>query len=434
MTAPAPARSRRWSDGTRVLIALVLALAVGTVIAATGSARAAALVEWVRPVGTLWVNAIRMTLVPLVVSLLITGIASVADLRSVGRLGGRTLLVFGALLTGSAVASIAVAPFLFSLYPWDPSVRLPLPPGAAAAASEVARGESAVGVMEWFIQLIPPNPVQAAASGNMVALIVFAFLLALAVAKSAAETRETLVRFFKALADALLLLVRWIIALAPVAVFALVLPMAAQAGASLAGAVGFYILAFAVTCAVVVILFYPVVALFGGEVKVRPFAREVMPPQLIGISCSSSIATLPAMVEGADRLGVPTRVSGFVLPLAVSVFKPAAPVAWMVGVLFVGHFYGVALGARELSIVFLASIFLSFAAPGVPRGAFLLLTPLFLAIGLPPEGIGVLIAVDAIPDVCATVVNVTGDMTATTLVARFDHRGATGSRRTFSGS
>jgi Na+/H+-dicarboxylate symporter len=218
----------------------------------------------------------------------------------------------------------------------------------------------------------------------------------------------------------MLLLVRWIIALAPIAVFCLVVPLAAQSGASLVGAVGFYIAAFAIGCAIVVALYYPLVLVLGG-VGIGRFARAVLPTQLIGISCSSSIASLPAMVSSADALGIPSRVSGFVLPLAVSVFKPAAGIAWVAGALFVARVYGIDLGARELGIVAAAAIFLSFAAPGVPRGAFLLLTPLFVAIGLPPEGIGVLIAVDLIPDMCATVVNVTGDVAATAIVAQGAH-------------
>ncbi|MGQ0646155.1 MAG: dicarboxylate/amino acid:cation symporter [Gemmatimonadaceae bacterium] len=399
-----------------MLVALGLALTLGTLLAASGNAVAMKVVDDFRLVGTLWVNAIRMTVIPLVVSLLITGMASVADLGSVGRLGGRTLLVFWALLTGSAIVSLIVAPLLFAMYPWESSGRLALPEGAAAAASEVAASGGAVSIVEWFTTLIPTNPIAAAASGNMMSLIVFTLLLACAAARSSRDAREPLVRFFGSLRDVMLLLVRWIIALAPIAVFALVLPLAARSGASLVGVVGFYIASFAVTCAVVTALFYPVVRILG-EVRVGAFARAALPAQLIGISSTSSIATLPAMVESAHALQIPPRVSGFVLPLAVSVFKPAAPVAWIVGVLFIGRFYGVDVGARELGIVAAASIFLSFAAPGVPRGAFLMLTPLFLAIDLPAEGIGVLIAVDAIPDVCATVVNVTGDITATTLVA-----------------
>jgi Na+/H+-dicarboxylate symporter len=115
---------------------------------------------------------------------------------------------------------------------------------------------------------------------------------------------------------------------------------------------------------------------------------------------------------------------GFVLPLAVSTFKLAAPVAWTCGALFVGWFYGVPLGARELATIGLAAVFLGFTAPGIPRGAFLMLAPLFVAIGLPVEGIGILIAVDAIPDVCATVVNVTGDLVAAAVVAKGDRQPA----------
>jgi Na+/H+-dicarboxylate symporter len=144
----------------------------------------------------------------------------------------------------------------------------------------------------------------------------------------------------------------------------------------------------------------------------------MLPTQTIGISTSSSVASLPAMVRTADALGIPARVSGFVLPLAVSVFKPAAPVMWIVGALFIARFYGVDLSMNGLATVALASVLVSFAAPGVPRGAFLLLTPLFEAVGLPAEGIGVLIAIDLVPDMCATVVNVTGDVTATAVVAR----------------
>lgn len=407
---------RRGSEGTWVLAALLVGLALGVAVAASGSARLMDMALAIQPVGTLWVNAIRMTVIPLVVSLLITGVASVADLRSMGRLGGRTLLVFGGLLVLSAVVPALTMPAVFALFPW-PSGRIPLPSGAVEAAARLRESGTPVGVVEWFTSLIPANPVEAAASGNMVSLIVFVFLVALATARSAPETREPLVRFFKAVSDVMLLLVEWIIAVAPVAIFCLVVPLAAQSGASLVGAVGFYIAGVAIGCAIVVLLYYPVVAVLGG-VPVGRFARAVLPTQLIGISSSSSIASLPAMVASADALGITPRVSGFVLPLAVSVFKPAAGVSWVTGVLFVSRVYGIDVGPREMGIVAAAAIFLSFAAPGVPRGAFLLLTPLFLAIGLPAEGIGVLIAVDLIPDMCATVVNVTGDVTATALVAR----------------
>ena len=137
------------------------------------------------------------------------------------------------------------------------------------------------------------------------------------------------------------------------------------------------------------------------------------------------MASLPALVESAEEgLGISNSVSGFVLPLAVSTFKIAGPVAWTIGALFVGWFYGIQLHAKELATVAFAAVFLAFAAPGVPRGAFIMLAPLFSAIGLPVEGIGILIAVDALPDTFATVLNVTGDLAATVLVARAESRRA----------
>src|SRR6185369_5770458 len=224
------------------------------------------------------------------------------------------------------------------------------------------------------------------------------------------------------LGDAMLRVVRWVVLVAPIGVFALVLPIAVHLGGSVAGAIGVYIAAYSLACVAVILLVYPVVALFGG-IPIGRFARAALPSQLIAFSSSSSIASLPALIESGERgLALPNRITGFVLPLAVTTFKLAAPVSWTIGALFVGWFYGVPLHARELATVAFAAIFLAFAAPGVPRGAFIMLTPLFLAIGLPAEGIGILIAVDALPDTFATALNVTGDLAAAALVARTDRQ------------
>jgi Na+/H+-dicarboxylate symporter len=192
--------------------------------------------------------------------------------------------------------------------------------------------------------------------------------------------------------------------------------LAARAGATLVGAIGFYIAAYSVLSVLTSLLLYPVVAIAGRR-PMREFARAALPPQLIAFSSSSSLASLPALVDSAERrLDLPGAVSGFVLPLAVSLFKIAGPVSWTVGALFVGWFYGVPLHARELATIAFAAVFLAAAAPGIPRGAFIMLAPLFTSIGLPVEGLGILIAVDAIPDTFATVLNVTGDLAAAAIV------------------
>jgi len=406
-------------ESTQVLVGLGGGLAGGIAIAATHNQSLIRAADAVAPVGTLWVNAIRMTVIPLVVSLVITGVASASDIKAVGRLGGRTLTVFIGML---AVATLIMTPLAIAVFAWLPhliAARPSLPPGAAEAAQSLTSGAPSVGFASWLTSLIPTNPVNAAANGAMLPLILFTLLFALAIAKCPTAARMTLVGVFGAITEAMLVLVRWVVRLAPIGVFGLMLPLGAHGGVGLAGAVGFYVIAYSAANVLAVLLLYPALAVVA-RVPVKVFARAALPAQMIAFSSSSSIASLPALVEGAEQgLKLPTEVTGFVLPLAVSMFKFGGPVAWPIGSLFVAWFYGVELHTPQYLTIAFAAIFLGFAAPGVPRGAFLMLAPLFLAIGLPVEGIGILIAVDAIPDLFATVTNATGDLAAAALVARF---------------
>lgn len=405
------------NDNTKVLVSLGTALLGGALIAAFGNDTLLRAADAIVPIGTLWINAIRMTVIPLVVALLITGVAGAADLRTIGRLGMRSLATFLCLLVGAAIVIMPIGVLAFRLLGAN-SAQPPLPPGAAEAAGQIAADGAAPGFAAWVTSLIPTNPIAAAANGAMLQLILFTLIFALAITKLAPSVRDPLLSVFRGIAEAMLVIVRWVVFLAPLGVFALVLPLAARGGAGVAGAVGFYVLVYSLASILIVLLLYPVV-MAGAKVPMTQFARAVLPGQSVAFASSSSIASLPALVEGAERvLNLPARVTGFVLPLSVTMFKIAAPVSWTIGALFVGWFYGIPLSLGDLAIVAFASTFLAFAAPGVPRGAFLMLTPLFLAIGLPAEGIGILIAVDAIPDLFATVLNVTGYLASTTIVAR----------------
>jgi proton glutamate symport protein len=405
------------NDNTKVLIALGAALAGGALIAVSGNDALLRGADALVPIGTLWINAIRMTVIPLVFSLLVTGVAGAADMRGIGRLGMRSLLTFLALLVGTALVIMPLGVMTFRLLGANTS-RPPLPPGAIEAAGQIAAEGGAPGFAAWLTSLIPTNPIAAAANGQMLQLILFALILALALTRLTPAHRDPLLGVFRGLVEAMLVIVRWVVALAPLGVFALVLPLAAHGGAGVAGAVGFYVVAYSLGSILITLLLYPAVML-AARIPMREFARAVFPAQSVAFASSSSLAAIPAMVDGADRvLKLPPRITGFVLPLSVTMCKIAAPISWTFGALFIGWFYGIPLSAGDLGIVAFASIFLAFAAPGVPRGGFLMLTPLFLAIGLPAEGIGILIAVDAIPDLFSTVVNVTGYFAATTIVAR----------------
>lgn len=406
------------NDSQRVVAGLLLGLGLGIGVALSGSEHLLAAVDLIAPLGVLWVTAIRMCVIPLIVALLITGITSASDLKAVGRMGSRTLLVFVVMLLVAAVIVSPVMYAFFGLLPRDPALHPTLPPSALAAAGELATSGSAPSLGEWIGSLLPANPIRAAADGAMIPLVLFTLLFALATAKTLPESRATLTGFFSAVSEAMLVLVGWVIKAAPIGVFALMLSLGARTGVGVAGAIGIYILAYSGAALAVTFLLYPVVRLVG-RVPIRQFARATLPAQLIAISSSSSIAALPALVAGAEtELRIPAPVRGFVLPLAISTFKFAAPVSWTTGVYFVAWFYGVQLHLPQLLTVAFATVALNFGSPGVPRGAFLMLAPLFQAVGLPAEAIGLVLAVDAIPDLFATVLNVTGDMAATTFVQR----------------
>jgi len=406
------------SEGTRVLVGLGAGLGAGLAIAASGNPALLSAADSVAPIGGLWINAIRMTVIPLIVSLVITGVASASNVGTVGKIGRRTIVVFLAMLTAAMILALPLGIAVFSWMSRVVTVRPELPPGAAEAASSLATSATPVGVGSWLLSLVPTNPIAAAANGAMLPLVIFTVLLALAIAHAPADGRDVLLRFFRGLSDAMQVLVRWVIWCAPVGVFALMLPLGAHGGAGFAGAVGFYIAAYSLGSILFVLLLYPAIAVFA-RLPMREFARAALPGQLIAFSSSSSIASLPALVRAADeRLKLPKDVTGFVLPVAISMFKFAGPVSWTFGTLFVAWFYQINLGLSAYLTIAFAAIFLAFAAPGVPRGAFLMLAPMFDSIGVPVEGIGILIAVDAIPDLFATVLNATGDLAAAVFVAR----------------
>jgi Na+/H+-dicarboxylate symporter len=215
----------------------------------------------------------------------------------------------------------------------------------------------------------------------------------------------------------MLVLVRWIIAVAPLGVFALMLGFTAHMGASALGAAGYYVLAICVLLLAQIVLLYVVAVVVGG-VSLRGFASAVFPAQTVAVSSRSSLASLPALIEGAkSTLRVPPDIAGFVLPLAVSTFKVSAPIVWIGGALFVAKVYGVDLGTREILLIGGASVVLSFSAAGIPSGSLLLMAPVFSNLGLPVEGIGILIALDVVPDIFKTISNVTADMVAAIILA-----------------
>jgi proton glutamate symport protein len=273
------------------------------------------------------------------------------------------------------------------------------------------------GLGAWITGLVPANVIKAAADGAMLPLIVFTFLMALASRHIDAELRRTLIEFFAAIAAATTRIVEWIIAVAPIGIFALVVVAATRAGISLAGAMAYYVAAISAALVLFALLLYPLASMVG-RIPLGWFTRAVLPAQAVALSSSSSLASLPALVEGGRALLLPPQVTGLVLPLSVSTFKAATPITWMMATLFLAKLYGVTLHSGSLLTIALTAVVLSLTIPGVPQGAQLLLAPLLVTYGIPAEGVALLIAADTIPDLFGTMTNVTADLVVATIVAR----------------
>lgn len=411
----------RLSLSTRVLAALVAGVAFGLLLSRVDDRVAARVISIIEPIGTLFVNAIRMTVIPLVVSLVIVGIAS-ADATRIARLGTRALLVAIGFLVLSGFVGAIVAPVVFSRITIDSSAIATLraqTSGAHAANTGVDAMRRAPGLAQWIVDLVPANPVRAAADGAMLPLIVFAIAFGLALLSVQTEYREPVVRFFRGVSDAMLRLVRWILVVAPLGVFALTLPLVARLGMVAIGALASYVVLIAATTTLFVLLvLYPAAAIFG-RVSIEQFARAVFPAQSIAFSSRTSLAALPALIEGAQaRLGMTAESSGFLLPLASALFRVGATMGLTVGAVFVARMYGSDLTSKDILTAAATAVLTSFSIPGIPGGSIIAMVPVLSSVGLPAEGIGMLLGVDTIPDAFRTTANVTGQMAAAVIAER----------------
>jgi Na+/H+-dicarboxylate symporter len=327
---------------TRIFLALLAGLAVGAVLPALGGGGLALAIA--EPVGNLWLQALQMTIIPLIAGLLFTGITESVGTAGGGKLAGRALLAFLGLLIFSALWAILFVPELLRLWPAP----------AAAAAAIVAKSAGAATVPDavidpgqWLLSLVPSNVFEALGKGDMLPVVTFISAFALAASRLDATRRDRLTALFEAVKDAMLVLVGWIFAVAPIGVFALALTVGLKAGVGAFGLLAHYIAVLVIVQVGLIMLVYPLALLLGG-IGIGRFARAVLPAQAVAVSTQSSIGSLPAIFVGAERLGLPENVSRVVLPLAVSIFRITSPCANIAVVLYCGHLYGISPGLLAL--------------------------------------------------------------------------------------
>jgi Na+/H+-dicarboxylate symporter len=392
----------------RVLLGLIAGFVVGFGLHALSPPAARTAGDVLAPVGAIFVNLIRMTAIPLVAAMLIASLGGTVAPGGLGRVTVRALIVSLALLTIVSVGSLLVAAPVLA---W-----LPIERGAADALRSTAGpaqtgAAAAPGIVDWIVELVPQNVVRAAADGAILPVIVFAVLFGLALGRLPDDRRRAVVAVADGISDAMQKVVGWILQLAPVGVFALAVPLASRLGLSLAGAVVVYVgLVVGLTVAAIALMLYPF-GVFAGRMGLRGFVEYCAPAQAIAFASRSSLASLPAAIASAERAGVPPGLSRFVLPLAVSVFHVGAAIVQTVGVLFLARLFDIALTGPMLATVVVTVVLATFAVPSIPGGSIIALVPVLTAAGLPLEGIGILLALDTVPDMFRTMANLTGAMT-----------------------
>lgn len=393
-------------------------MAAGIGIATTDIAWLRASLRWIEPLGTVFINGIRMTVIPLVVGSLVSGVAASPDVSSIGRLGRRAIVFYVVTLFVAAGFAALVGPIAFSAISIDPAAVEALRASTAEASARATETARTVPTFaQWLVDLVPANPIKSAADGAMLPLIVFTLAFAIALTRVEPTRREAVVRFFQGTAETSLVLVQWVLKLAPIGVFALAVALAARLGVSAAGAVaGYMIIVSLIVVVFVLLVMYPIAVVLGKR-SLKEFARAAFPAQAVAFSSRSSLAALPTMMESArTQLGLPDAVVAFLLPLSASLYRVGAAIGMTIGVVFVGQLYGVDMTTARLATIVLTVVITTFSVPGIPAGSIISMVPVLLAAGLPVEGIGILLGADTIPDMFRTTANVTADMVATVAV------------------
>ncbi|MBT8397639.1 MAG: dicarboxylate/amino acid:cation symporter [Gemmatimonadetes bacterium] len=374
----------------------------------------------VDPLGRIWVNALQAAVIPLVISFLITAVTSMGESRHTGRLVGLCLLTFIGLVSLAASYSVPVGYALASGYSLDTenlaALESTLP---AAERTDATSGTVPPTFGEALGRLIPANLFRAAVEGEIPGLVLAALVFGLAITRLESRHREVLTRFFKGVAEATMVVVVWILWAMPLGVFGLAFSAAAQVGAEIAWAFGYWVVAASGLLLGFTLLLYPVSVLLG-RVRLGAFARALAPAQLVAAGSRSSLAAMPALMEGAEEhLEHPDPIRGFVIPLSSTAFKLSGPLGSPLQLFLLAKLYGVSLDPATVVVFVLGIMLMSFATPGLPSGGFMLRLPWFVAAGIPAEGFLLLTTLDAIPDIFKTVTNVTGDMTVLAIVGRF---------------
>jgi len=401
-----------------VLAALVAGLLLGAIAQGAGDGLREPALQAATMVGGIWLDALKMTVIPLIVALLVTGIAKGAEAARAGKIAGRSILWFVIVCTLSAIFGAVMITLLTQMFPLPQEAGQALKAGLAAIDDTTASAPIP-GVADFFRHIVPANVIAAASNGDVLPLVIFTVLFALAVARIAEGRRRTLVGFFDGVTDALLVVIGWVLWIAPLGVFALGFALGASAGGAAFAGLAHYIVLISAIGVLVTLWGYPL-AILGGRIPADRFIKAMIAPQSVAISTRSSLASLPAMLGAARNMGVREQVADVTLPMSVALFRATGPAMNVAVAFYVASWLGYqpSLGAA-IAATAVASI-ISYGAVSLPGEVSFIssIAPIAMALGVPIAPLALLVAVEMVPDIFRTLGNVTLDVAVTASVDR----------------
>ncbi len=423
----------------QIILGLVLGTAYGGVAAVQGWGGFVA--DWVAPFGTIFINGLKLIAVPLILASLVTGVASLSDLRKLSRIGGKTIGIYVATTAVAVTAGLLIVNLLQPGTAVPETMRAELAAeyaGDAAGSLATAANAEARGPLQVLVDLVPDNFFAALTAGtglyggdgfsngaSTLQVVFLALLLGIGLIQVPKEAARPLLSFFESLNDVVIKLVDIIMLMAPVGVFALIAgTITTLAGddvgriLALLGALGYYCIAVVVGLALQTLVVYPTMLKLFTPMGLKTFFSGMGPAQLVAFSTSSSGATLPVTMERCEeKLGVSEEVSSFVLPLGATINMDGTALYQAVAAVFIAQALGMDLSiAAQLTIV-LTAVLASIGTAAVPGAGIIMLVIILQSVNVPAEGIALILGVDRILDMCRTVTNVTGDATVATIVA-----------------
>jgi len=407
-------------------LSLIAGLLLGLIAAALAELHhpaLAAVLVGIAPVGTLFKNLLSMVAIPLVATALFAGLAKLGELRTLGRLVVRTLGFFWATSLVAIALGFAVGSLMLPRAAVTPERQAILRAAAVDPATIQSAAQSVPTGVQFIVQLVPANPFKAAAEGNLLPVIVFVTIFGIAAATLPLDKRAPLIGLADAATDALIRIVQWVLLIAPIGIFALVAPTAAQYGWEVVRAMLWFIAAVITGAALfIAVVYLPSVALIA-HLAPRRFLRAAFPSMMVAFSATTSMAALPNMIDAADKdLQIPRPVSSFVLPLGASINRAGSALFQAIAVLFVARLYGIPFGFGQMFQAAVAVFLASLTVAAVPSGGVISLFPAFQATGLPVAGLSILFGLDRISDMFRTMTNVTGHLASAVVVASIENR------------